>query len=44
MITNNNEFTMHEVKKVYVTNSVTSVYKNLDEVDVIIVLLYVDIQ
>lgn len=40
----NNEFTTHEVKKVYVTDSVTSAYNNLDELDVIIVLLCVNIQ
>lgn len=31
-------------KKVYVTDSVTSMYNNLDEINIIIVLLCVDIQ
>lgn len=35
----NIEFTTHKVKKVSVINSVTSVYNNLDEVDMSTVLM-----
>lgn len=40
----NNQFITHEVKKMYLIDSVTSVYNNLDEVDVIIILLCIDSQ
>ena len=41
---NSNRIITDEVKKVYVTDSVISVYTNLDEVGIIIVFLYIDIQ